>query len=210
MYLYKNYFHLRDPISKEQQAVFNRGHNIGEMAQNLFPGGKNVAPKSPRYYHQSVNATKYLINLKFPVIYEAAFRYKGIIVFLDILVFKNDKWYAYEVKSSKKISETYIKDAAIQHFVIRNSGLDVSDFSIIYVHQDCDYETVNEWDIHDLFIEQSVLSEVNELQPSVEEIVRKAKSTLDQDNIPNIEMGSHCDNPYTCDFKGYCLKNSQQ
>ncbi len=207
LYLYKYFYNLRDKISKEQQAVFNRGHNIGELAQNLFPDGKNVAPKSPRYYHQSVNATSYLIKQSYPVIYEAAFRHNGIIIFLDILVNRGNKWYAYEVKSSKRISETYIKDAAIQYYVIKNSGLEVSDFSIIYVNAECEYDKVKEYDLNHLFIEQSVLDKIETLQPYINDTVAKAKATLNKDEIPQIEMGNQCDNPYVCDFKGYCSQN---
>jgi len=210
LYLYKNFFQLRDPVSKQQQAVFNRGHSLGTLAQNLFPNGKNVAPKSPRFYQQSVTATQYLIQQDYPVIYEAAFWQNGIIVFLDILVQKNGKWYAYEVKSSKKISETYIKDAAIQYHVIQSSGLKLEDFAIIYVNENYDYELANaeEWDIHELFNEQSVLQEIIALQPYIQATVETAKATLESNEIPNIEMGDHCDSPYTCDFKGFCRKNA--
>lgn len=206
LYLYKNFFHLRDPISKEQKAVFNRGHSIGEMAQGLFPGGKNVAPKSPRFYNQSLNATAYLIEQKFPVIYEAAFRINGIVVFLDILVLKNDKWYAYEVKSSKKVSETYIQDAAIQFNIINKSGINLADFSIIYVHKDYNYYTEEEWDLNEIFLEQSVLKEIEVLQPYIESVIIKAKATLSGNQIPDISMGNHCETPYSCDFKGFCSK----
>lgn len=206
LYLYKYYFQQRDKISEAQQATFNRGHSIGELAQDLFPGGKNVAPKSPFQYQQSLKATAYLIQQEFPVIYEAAFRYEGILIFLDILVFRNDKWYAYEVKSSKRISQTYIRDAAIQHFVIKNSGLTVEDFSIIYVNENYDYETTEEWKLDDIFKECSVLMEINELEPFVVTTIQEALETLSNEDIPAISMGEHCDNPYPCDFKGFCSK----
>lgn len=210
LYLYKYHYQLRDPISTQQQAVFNRGHSLGTLAQQLFPDGKNVAPKSPKLYQQSVAATQYLINQNYPAIYEAAFWKEGIIVFLDILVHKNGKWYAYEVKSSKKISETYINDAAIQYYVIQSSGLLLEDFSIIYVNENYDYALANaeEWNINELFKEQSVLEHVTSLQPFVKSTLENAKATLECEEMPNIAMGEHCDLPYTCDFKGFCTKNS--
>jgi hypothetical protein len=39
LYLYNNNPELRDPLSKEQQAIFARGIDVGKIAQNLFPGG---------------------------------------------------------------------------------------------------------------------------------------------------------------------------
>ncbi|MEZ5006865.1 MAG: hypothetical protein R2753_01805 [Chitinophagales bacterium] len=210
LYLYKNYFHLRDKISKEQQARFNRGHDIGSLAQQLFPGGKDVSPKSPRHYNQSLLATEYLVSQQYPVIYEAAFKQDDVLVFLDILVYKEGKWYAYEVKSSKRISNTYLQDAAIQYKVITESGLPLEDFSIIYVNDQYQMTDEDAPDLNQLFLEQSVLEEVNEQQAFISEVIEQAKATLQSEEIPEIPMGEHCDRPYTCDFKGYCHRHNEE
>ncbi len=210
LYLYKNFYHLRDKISKEQQARFNRGHDIGALAQQLFPGGKDVSPKSPRLYNQSLLATEYLIQHEFPIIYEAAFRYNQVLVFLDILVFKNGKFYAYEVKSSRRITPTHIQDAAIQYQVITNAGIELENISIIYVNKEYQQNDESDLDLHQLFLEQSVLQEVKGLQVKIEKVITEAKTTLQQDEIPFIEIGEHCDYPYNCDFKGFCKKNGVQ
>lgn len=210
MYLYKNYFHLRDKISKEQQARFNRGHDIGSLAQQLFPGGKDVSPKSPRHYNQSLLATEYLVGQQYPVIYEAAFKQDDVLVFLDILVYKEGKWYAYEVKSSKRISSTFLQDAAIQYRVITESGLLLEDFSIIYVNDQYQVTDEDAPDLNQLFLEQSVLEEVNEQQAFISEVIEQAKATLQSEEIPEIPMGEHCERPYTCDFKGYCHRHSDE
>ncbi|MEZ5001730.1 MAG: hypothetical protein R2730_01730 [Chitinophagales bacterium] len=210
LYLYKNYFHLRDKISKAQQARFDRGHDIGSLAQQLFPGGKDVSPKSPRHYQQSILATEYLVSQQYPVIYEAAFKADDVLVLLDILVCKDGKWYAYEVKSSKKISETYLQDAAIQYRVITQSGVNLEDFSIIYVNAAYEMPEEEAADLHQLFLETSVLETVRAKQSFIEEAIHTAKATLYSDSIPKISMGEHCDRPYTCDFKGYCLRHSDE
>ena len=48
LYLYKRAYHLQDTISAEQQAIFDRGHSVGRLAQNLFPGGVDVGWTHPR------------------------------------------------------------------------------------------------------------------------------------------------------------------
>ena len=206
LYLYKNFYHLRDPISKIQQKRFDRGHDIGRLAQELFPQGKNVAPKSPRYYHQSIKATAYLIQQNYPAIYEAAFRQQGVLIFLDILIFRAGSWFGYEVKSARKISETHLQDAAIQYHIITESGLHLEDFSIIYIDDTYNEEEEASIDIHKLFLEKSVKKEIIDLQPYVKRVISNARQTLMQENIPVIEMGNHCETPYRCDFKGYCSK----
>ena len=45
------------------------------------------------------------------IIYEATFIYNDVLAALDILVKDLEGWKAYEVKSSTKVSDTYIKDA---------------------------------------------------------------------------------------------------
>jgi hypothetical protein len=39
LYLYKYHYNWMDQVSENQQAVFNRGTNVGILAQELFPGG---------------------------------------------------------------------------------------------------------------------------------------------------------------------------
>ena len=106
LYLYKNNYKERDYISNEQLETFNRGHNVGILAQGLFKNGINVAPSHPSKNYESVLKTQELIAKKHPVIFEAAFIANEVYIALDILEYKDGKWNAYEVKSSLKISDT--------------------------------------------------------------------------------------------------------
>ena len=63
-------------------------------------------------------------------------------------------WKAYEVKSSTKVSDTYINDAAIQYYAIVNSGIDLKDISIIYINNQ--YVKQGALSIQDLFTIESV------------------------------------------------------
>jgi hypothetical protein len=110
----------KTPVSKDKQAIFNRGNDVGLIAQQLFPGGIDVSPSSIKKFDESVERTKELIAAGQEVIYEAAFIFDDVLVALDILVKNNNKWYAYEVKSSLKISAAYVLDASLQYYVIKN------------------------------------------------------------------------------------------
>ena len=61
-----------------------------------------------------------------------------------------DGWKAYEVKSSTKVSDTYIKDASIQYYTITNSGIYLKDISIVYINNQ--YIKNGEIDINELFV----------------------------------------------------------
>ena len=100
LYLYKKRYFLKDPITPEQQAKFNRGNEVGIMARDLFPGGIDLSPKTPFQYPQAVaNTVAALQNQDIHVIYEAAFQHERTLAAMDILVRSGDKWIAYEVKS---------------------------------------------------------------------------------------------------------------
>lgn len=202
LYLYKNHYNLRDKPDTVQQQRFDRGHRVGKLAHQLFPNGKDCSPPNPFSYDASIAATKLLIQQQFPVIYEAAFKYNGIIVALDLLTFNNGKWYAHEVKSSFRISNTYLLDAAIQYYVITKSGLDLEDFSIVNI--DNEYVFDETLDVTKYFKSTSVLNEIIERIPFVEKTIDAAIDTLEKSCIPDIPIGAHCTKPYPCDYQGYC------
>ena len=211
LYLHKRRPFLRDRLSAEQLAKFKRGTNIGILAQQLFPGGINLQPKSPSQYRKAVKETnEYLSDNKDQIIYEASFQSDQILVILDIMVRSAEKTFAYEVKSSKAISQTYLQDAALQYYVIENSGIKLEDFFIIYVHEDIDtenHEALKEVDVSKIFIKKSVLEEVLALQPFIKSHIPKAKEALFLKHSPKIPVGPHCQTPYPCDFIGHCWKN---
>jgi hypothetical protein len=202
LFLYKNYIQLRDPISTEQKALFNRGTNVGVLARDLFPGGTDASPSSTKKFSESVEKTSRLIAEGVEVIYEAAFQFDRVLVALDILVKKEGKWYAYEVKSSSRVSATYILDASLQYFVISNSGIPLEDFSI--VHLNTSYTRKGKVDLHQLFSIVSVKKEAVRNMPMVEEKIASEKDTLNLPQIPDVAIGEHCFSPYNCDFMGQC------
>jgi hypothetical protein len=116
-----------------------------------------------------------------------------------------DGWKAYEVKSSTKVSDTYIKDASIQYYTITNSGIYLKDISIVYINNQ--YIKNGEIDINELFVVESVLDKVLEYISRIPNEVRRLKNVIENPDIPNVDIGPHCSDPYDCDFKGTCWKH---
>lgn len=202
LYLYKHHYKLKDPTPASLQAVFDQGTNIGILAQQLFPDGADASPENHFKMVESVEKTFDFINNGENIIYEATFMFNDVLSALDILVRDIDGWKAYEVKSSTKMSETYIKDAAIQYYTIVNSGIDLKDISIVHINNQ--YVRNGELDINELFTIESVHSEVLEFLPSISNNVRRLKNVIDNNEIPQKNIGPHCSSPYDCDFKGTC------
>ena len=80
-------FHDRDAfpkVSETQQAIFDQGHEIGNIAKQLYPGGIEVA-EGIYGYSESIAATVKVIDQRVPL-YEPAFEFNSGFVRVDILV----------------------------------------------------------------------------------------------------------------------------
>ena len=226
LYLYKNFIQKRDPISAEQKAIFSRGNNVGTIAQKLFPGGINATPQKYYDYISAVNKTQQLINEGVEIIYEAAFQFEQVLSIIDVLVKKPSKeaientlpnegnqnskiqnqWFAYEVKSSTKISQSYLLDASLQYWVITNSGIPLEDISIITINNQ--YIKQGAIKLDDFFSINSVKKEALQNQLLVGEKVMLSKLVVENLNMPEVNIGEHCFSPYNCDFMGTCWKKA--
>ena len=157
LYLHKFNSELADEISQQQESIFQTGTNVGILAQELFPGGIDASPTDYTKYFESFKYTQQLINEGAEVIYEAGFCFDYVMCFVDILVKKDGRWHAYEVKSSTKVSETHIIDASLQYYIMKNSGLELADISIIHI--DNNYVRNGALDLNQLFHSVSVVNQ---------------------------------------------------
>ena len=205
LYLYKHHYKLKDPTPASVQAVFDQGTNIGLLAQSLFPNGVDASPENHFKMVESVGKTREFISQGQTIIYEATFLYNDILAALDILVKYDNGWKAYEVKSSTKVSETYVKDAAIQYYTITNSGIDLKDISIVHINNQ--FTKDGELDLHKLFRIESVYDQVLDYLPRIPNEIRRLKNVIESPDIPQVDIGPHCSDPYDCDFKGTCWKH---
>lgn len=206
LYLHYKRPFLRDKLSAEQLAKFRRGTDVGVLARDLFPGGQDMSPKSPSQYQKKREETAAaLSNPDISILYEAVFQYNDVLIMLDILLRDGHQWKAIEVKSSRSISATYIKDAALQFYVIQGCGIQLSDFSLIYVNEN--YVLNDTLELDNLFIQKSVLNEVVAQTEEIRHQIHLSKESLQLTKSPDINIGIHCQHPYPCDFIGHCWKN---
>jgi predicted RecB family nuclease len=116
------------------------------------------------------------------IIYEATFEYNGLLSAIDILVKDNNQWKAYEVKSSTSVSETYIIDAAVQYYTIVNSGLKLSDISIVLINSE--YVRKGEINLNEFFNIISVKNEVLNQQRTLPDKIDFLKKIIHKNEIP--------------------------
>ena len=208
LWLHKYMPAVRDEMGDAQQAIFQRGTDVGMLARELFPGGVDASPIDSFHYQQSVADTAQHMREGKKVIYEAAFQYDGLLCAIDILVKKDNEWYGYEVKSTTSVKPPFLKDAALQYYVIRNAGLDLK--NIFVTHLNNKYIRMGSLDVQQLFSHISVINEVLDLQSEINEKAKELKAILKNKEIPVIGIGDHCDKPYHCDFYSFCSEGMEE
>ena len=201
----KKHPYLRDKLSIEQRAKFQRGTDVGVLAHEVFPGGIDMSPNSPSQFPKKVQETwDNLSNPEVNVMYEAVFQYNDTLIMLDILVRDGDRWLAVEVKSSLRLSDTYYNDAALQYYVLHGCGVPLSDFHLMYLNGD--YVKDGSIDVKQLFKMESVMEYVVEREAFVAQNVDRLKAVVALTHSPVVNIGTQCHNPYPCDFQGHCWK----
>ena len=193
----------KTPVDAATQARFDEGHVVGDLAKQLFPGGKEVVFNSKDYIGM-VNTTKELIDSGCTTIYEATFKVDNVFVRADILYKSDNGWELYEVKSSTSVKDYHRNDLAIQMHVLNKAGLKLSRACI--VHMDNSYIREVNLEIDKLFTIADITESTLELQNSIPEVLKEAEAVLNGGEL-DILIGTHCKKPHKCDYFDYCWKD---
>lgn len=192
------------PPDSKAEAIFQNGNEVGDLACKLFPNGVEI-PYENTTFQDKIILTQDYINQGIENIYEATFEFDGILVMIDILNINDNKVVINEVKSSTEVKDVYLHDASIQYYVLNGLGYEISQVNIIHINNQ--YVRDDELDINQLFCIVDVTYEVKELQANIKNNLDIFRKTLSNDNEPNIDIGTHCNAPYSCDAIDYCWKH---
>ncbi len=185
------------------QAVFDQGHQVGELATSLFPGGIEVAKGTldfARVLSQSLDAVK----LRKPL-FEAGFSYKSAFARVDILnPVGMDEWDIIEVKSSTEVKDVNLHDLALQRYTYEGAGLKVRHCVLMYINNA--YVRRGAVEPRELFIQEDVTERVAELTPGVEANLERMAGVIRLAQHPDIHIGPQCSSPYECPLQAMCWK----
>ena len=166
-----------DSTIDNNELILEKGRRVGEFAKKLFGNYEEIQ------YDKDINVrlkeTKKLLENKPNIIAEASFNYNNNFCSVDILKNDLDGVEIYEVKSSTKLKDIYLDDAAYQYFILSNLGLKVKKVCVVYINKE--YIRGEKLDINQVF--------------NVEDITKIAKDKQDEikNNIDfiNSYMESH-------------------
>ena len=194
-------------VPPSQQAIFDAGHEVGELATQLFPGG--ILIDEPYFLHkQAVQSTlQAMQDPDVKSIYEAAFVYDGVRIRVDVLERLDDgSWNLVEVKSSTSVKEVYYPDVAVQFYVLEGCGLKINRAGILHINNQYIYDGQN-LDLESLFSFGDLTDETMSMQPEIPGQLEELKGMLAVDSAPEIQPSRHCHKPYDCEFWDHCTKD---
>ena len=193
-------------------AAFNTGHTVGEIARRLYDPrsqGRLVDLKQEGVT-QAIAHTRELLKTRAPIL-EAGFAAQDARAFADILLpvggARSEKWRMVEVKSSSKVKDYHLEDAAIQHFVATRAGLKLD--SLALAHVDTGWTYAGKGDYQGLLAESDVTAKAAGLAPEVRRWIAGAQAVVRKRKEPPISTGKHCNEPYACGFYDHCASQEE-
>ena len=205
LYLECYYRDLADPINEQQQAIFDTGTGVGELAREIYPDGHLVKEQYFELTKAIQTTEKVLADDTIKAIFEGAFTFEKIRIRADILTRNNDGTFdLIEVKSTTSAKAQHIPDVAIQLHVLEGLGISIRTAYLMHINKEYVYEG-GPYDLTALFSSKDVTEESREfISESTPAKLSDMWEALQSDEIPDIDNGSHCTRPYKCPFYGHC------
>ncbi len=194
------------PEAREQstamQLAFANGHEVGEAARALVPGGVLIDPPG-HDLAEALRLTREQLAARPPrPLFEATFERDGLLVRADLLLPGPDGWTLAEVKSSGAVKDYHPTDVAIQRWVIQASaGLALARTELWRI--DTGWTYAGDGRYEGLFAREDLGEAVEARIAQVPDWVRGANEVLAGPE-PAIAMGEQCTTPFDCPFQRWC------
>ena len=189
--------------TREQMRRFDRGREFEYAFKDTFPHGIDISAELKRNVDAYPELTAMYLDKGEEVdLFEAGFLYDDVLVLADVVHQNPDSTLdIYEVKSGTALSETYKRDAALQHYVISHCR-SINKFCVVYNGAD-GVNGSNGFNVVDL---------TEELVEQHDEISRNIATMKDilSHGEPATPTGQHCLEPYACPYQHYCAQGVRQ
>ena len=196
----KLWFELNDKIKSKDKAIFRSGNRFNDVVRKHY--GKGIDLSDEKEFETVIKKTKEAIQSNnINVIYEAGFLFKKTFIRADVLIKKDNQWTMLEAKASTSVKDINISDLAIQSYIVKKSGIEVSNNKIIHINKEFIYKGNENY--KDLIVEVDITKEVLAKEKEVEHLIDKFLP-LKKSDCPKKEVGPHCKDPYPCHYLERC------
>ena len=182
----------------EQMRRFDRGRDFEYAFKSTFPDGIDLSAELKRNVDAYPVRTAELLDKGDGVaLFEAGFLYDDVLVLADVVQQREDGTLdIYEVKSGTALSETYRRDAALQHYVISHCR-EIHTFSVVYADPDGGFITED--------LTEALQAQHDEIEKNI-----AAMKDIIRSGEPATPTGQHCLEPYACPYQHYCAQGVRQ
>ena len=196
----------------EQMRRFDRGRDFEYAFKSRFPDGIDLSADLGRNVDLYPARTAELLDLRpcsaaKTVLFEAGFQYDDVLVLADVVCQREDgSLDIYEVKSGTTLSDTYRRDAALQHYVISHCRR-IHSFSIVYNGMDGE-NGANGQDGRFVIVDLTLdlAAEGDRITANIAEMKTIVRATAE----PDTPTGQHCLTPYACPYQHHCQHGVRQ
>lgn len=199
--------------SSATQASFNVGHQVGDIARQLYD--PNATGELIEFQTEGFEAafvrTQSLLKSCQPI-FEASFRIEGSLALADVMLPQdaNGKisWRMVEVKSSTSVKSYHRDDAAVQAYVAKSAGVELS--GIALAHIDSGWVYPGNGDYQGLLRENDLTEEAFARADEVKGWINDAQVIVASNDEPVVSTGEQCGSPYECGFLKHCRSSEPQ
>ena len=211
LYLECHHRDLADEVGPVQQAIFDSGIAVGELARQRFPGGRLVQEKYFEQREAERTTRRLLEDGSIPAMYEPAFTFEGIQTRVDILRRTEDgKFDLIEVKSNTSLKDVHIPDVAIQLHVIEGCGVPIRRTFLMRIDRSYVYRG-GKHHLEELFALEDVTNRARAyIEHAAPGKLARMWQSLRVTQTLDIETGRHCTTPYRCPFYGHCHRDEPE
>jgi hypothetical protein len=187
--------------SPQTERAFRIGHEVGELARRLFPGGTLIGHDTE--LSVALTETSALLARPGPLtLYEATLRHEGVLIRADVLVRDAaGRVRLVEVKSSTSVKPVNHIDCAVQAWVLAGAGFPPERIELAHIDNRFVYPGGDDYEGLLVFADLS-----DKVLPLIDEVPRwlaEYRAML-AGEMPDIRVGPQCRNPYDCAFLDYC------
>jgi hypothetical protein len=187
-----------------QQARFDTGHEVGEVARRLYDAGGGILIDYDGGLAAAMRQTREaLATSPDAPVFEATFERDGLLVRADVLERGHGSVRLVEVKSSTSVKPEHVVDCAIQSWVLGATPAAPDEIALAHVDNRYTHPGGDRYD--GLLVEQDLTPDIQPLQEQVPAWVRTARRVLAGDE-PAATIGTRCWTPYECPFRSHCWK----
>ena len=190
----------------EQMRRFDLGREFEYAFKATFPNGIDISAELKRNVDAYPSLTAMHLDKEEADLFEAGFLYDDVLVLLADVVHKNQdgSLNIYEVKSGTALSETYKRDAALQHYVISHCR-SINKFCVVYngANGSNGFNGADGFEIVELT--EDLAAQHDEIASNI-----AAMKDILSHGEPATPTGQHCLEPYACPYQHYCAQGVRQ